>query len=343
MKVCLLTCDARHSAFGERIAPVAECLGDATVVTTGDNEWPGAIHIDELDGSFDAAVAIGWRPCLHVFRVDAQKYAYYVPAMQDAQLWHGDERRLLAALTYDLPLTLIAANRAIANGLEERAPGREIVVVEPGIARDGVAASAPGTASAPLRVASTGPADEILARASAPVEAAELASADVLLELAPADTPLTQAPQAMLAGVVPIVTPFDGHDELITDGESGIVVGFDDVPGTARALDTLARDRELLARLRAGALQRADSIPTPDDAAAALLAALEAAPPATERPQRLLLNALAVAEPLGAERRALEQALRNYEERIAELTAENARLTATSPRRLLGRVRRKLS
>jgi hypothetical protein len=343
MKVCLLTCDARHSAFGDRIAPVVERLGDATIVTTGDNEWPGAVHIDELSGSFDAAVAIGWRPCLHVFRVDAEKYAYYVPAMQDAQLWHGDERRLLAALTYDLPLTLIAANRAIAKALEERAPGRQIVVVEPGIAR--AAASTPGAASAPgpLRVASAGPADEILARASEPVEAAGLDSADVLLALVPADTPLTHVPNAMFAGVVPIVTPFDGHDELVTDGENGIVVGFDDVPGTARALDTLARDRDLLARLREAALQRAASLPTPQDAAAALTVALEAAPPATDRPQRLLLNARAVAAPIAEERRLLEDALRSYEERIERLTAENERLTAETERRLLTRVRRKLS
>lgn len=140
MRVCLLTSDPRHSTAGERIAALAERLDDATVAITGTADWPGATHIDELTGSFDAAAAFGWQACLHVFRVEAKAHAYVVPAIEDALMWHGDERRLLAALTYDLPLTLIAPNRAVAKALEDRAPGRLIVVVEPGIPRP----SAPG-------------------------------------------------------------------------------------------------------------------------------------------------------------------------------------------------------
>jgi hypothetical protein len=340
MRVCLLTCNPRHSAAGDRIAAVAERLGDATIVTTRGVEWPGAVHIDALTGTFDAAVAIGWQACLHVFRPSAEAYAYYVPALQDALLWHGDERRLLAALTYDLPLTLVAPNRAIARALEERAPGRRVVVVEPGIPRPSaerghrVRPSVPErghrvTPSVPLRVASTGAAEAILARASEPVEAADIGSADVLLELSPAAAPLTAAPRAMLAGVVPIVTPVDGHDELIADGENGVVVGFDDVPGTARVLDTLARDRDLLAELRAGALARAEALPTLDDEAAALRDALTAAAPPGDWPARLLLNARAVAEPIAQERRALDNVLREQEQRIEQLTAESEALRAT--------------
>jgi hypothetical protein len=336
MRVCLLTSDARHSATGERIAALAERMDDAAIAVTGTADWPAATHIDELSGSFDVALAFGWRACLHVFRVEAAAYGYVVPALEDAQLWHGDERRMLAALTYDLPLTLVAPSRAIARALDERAPGRRIVVVEPGITReDAVAGSArggspesarEGAASAPLRVASVAPADEILARASEPVEPAPLSSADVLLEIAAADSPLADTPRAMLAGVVPIVTPVDGHDTLVTDGEDGIVVGFYDVPGTARALDTLARDRDLLARLRDGALRRAEQLPTLDDEAAALLEALKNAEPPAGWPARLLLNARAVAEPIAEERRALDEALRSYEQRIEDLTAENERL-----------------
>jgi hypothetical protein len=343
MKVCLLTCNDRHSAGGERIASLAQRAGDVTIVVTGTADWPGATHIDELSGSFDAALAIGWQTCLHVFRADAKRYAYYVPAMQDALLWHGDERRMLAALTYDLPLTLIAPSQALAKALEERAPGREVVVVEPGFERGETASPSAG---GPLRVASAGPADEVFARASEPIEAAELAAAEVLLELAAADAPLTQAPQAMLAGVVPVVTPSDGHDELIADGESGLVVGFDDVPGAARALDTLARDRDLLARLREGALQRAKSLPTPDDEAKALLSALKHAGSPDDWPARLLLNARAAAEPIAEERRALDVALRNYEERIERLTADNEKLRAEIHelnQSLLARVRRRIS
>jgi hypothetical protein len=334
MRVCLLTCNPRHSAAGDRIAAIAERLGDATVVTTHGDEWPGSVHIDDLTGSFDAAAAIGWQACLHVFRVDAKAHAYYVPALQDALLWHGDERRLLAALTYDLPLTLIAPNRAVAQALEDRAPGRRIVVVEPGVPRP----SAEGghrvrpSAAAALRVASATPADEILGRMSEAVEPAAIASADVLLELPQPDAPLVHSPSAMLAGVVPVVTPVGGHGALITDGENGIVVGFDDVPGIARLLDTLARDRELLASLREGALRRAESLPTLDDEAAALREALTDPAPADAWPARLLLNARAAAEPIAQERRALDEVLREQERRILELNAENERLTITLER-----------
>jgi glycosyltransferase involved in cell wall biosynthesis len=336
MRVCLLTSDARHSTAGERIAALAERLDDATVAITGTADWPGAAHVDELSGSFDAVAAFGWQACLHVFRVDAKAHAYVVPALEDALMWHGDERRLLAALTYDLPLTLIAPNRALANALEDRAPGRRIVVVEPGIPRpsagegQGVRPSVP--TSAPLRVASAAPADEILVRVSEPVEPAAIASADVLLELPPPDAPLVHAASAMLAGVVPVVTPVGGHGTLITDGENGIVVGFDDVPGIARLLDTLARDRELLASLREGALRRAESLPTLDDEAAALREALTDPAPTDAWPARLLLNARAAAEPIAQERRALDEVLREQERRILELNAQNERLTITLER-----------
>jgi hypothetical protein len=344
MRVCLITCNPRHSAAGDRIAAVAEHLEDATIVTTRSGDWPGATHIDELSGSFDAAVAIGWQACLHVFRPDAQRYAYYVPAMQDALLWHGDERRLLATLTYDLPLTLIAPSRAVAKALEDHARGRNVVIVEPGIPRPEEGSDplhrrnlhlrkgsdpSPGGGSrgSLLRVASALPADEILGRASSQVELADLDDADVLLELGAADSPLTEAPRAMLAGVVPVVTPVDGHDELITDGQDGIVVGFDDVPGTARALDTLAADRDLLATLRDGALERAQRFPTLQDEAAALVSALEDATPPDGWPARLLLNARAAAEPIAQERRALDQVLREQEQRVLGLAADNERLT----------------
>ena len=337
MRVCLLTCNARHSAAGERIAALAERVGDVTIVQTGSEDWAGAVPIDELSGSFDAAVAVGWQACLHVFRPDAERYAYYVPAMQDALLWHGDERRMLAALTYDLPLTLIAPSRALARALEERAPGRQVVVVERGVARG----ATPGPGDGTLRISGAPP--EVLERMGEPHVASR--EPDVLVELNAADQPLAGAPAAMAAGVVPVVTPADGHDELITDGENGIVVGFDDVPGTARALDTLARDSELLARLREGALRRAESLPTPDGEAKALLEALSASAPATDAwPARLLLNARAVMEPVSQERQLLEEALRSYEERIANLTSDNERLRAEldeARRGLLGRLRAK--
>ena len=48
-----------------------------------------------------------------------------------------------------------------------------------------------------------------------------------------------------------------GHSEYARHGENAMVVGFDDVPGTAAALDLLAGDRYLLARLSVGAVETA--------------------------------------------------------------------------------------
>jgi hypothetical protein len=329
MRVCLLTTDDRHSSAGEHIAALADEIGDATVVRTGTADWPDAQHVDELSGSFDAAIAFGWQACLHVFRVDARAYAQRVPALEEAQFWHGDERRLLAALTYDLPLTLIAPNRAVAAELEDSAPGRNVVVVEPGVRRDALdAAPARRGDSGALRVATASPAEEILARASEPVEHVALGDADVLLALADSPLTLTYVAWAQLAGAVPIVTPVAGHDELVTDGESGLVVGFDDVPGTARAIDTLARDRGLLAKLSEGARKRAGRFPAIADEAKAILDAVAKPAAADGWPSRLLLNARAVAEPIAQERRALDAALRSYEERIQALSEENESLRA---------------
>ena len=344
MTLCLLVSEGRHTSRGERVAALAEPL-DAVVAVTGDAEWEGAIHIDELDQAFDAALAFGWRACLHVFRVEAERYGHVVDGLEDRRLWHGDESRMLAALTYDLPLTLVAPNEAVARALRDQAPGRHVVVVRPGVRRDALDASAgnqsPGDA---LRVATAGPAEEVLARMSEPVEQVALGDAEVLLALADTSETLTHVAWAHLAGVVPVVTPIDGHDELVSDGETGLVVDFDDVPGTARALDTLARDRELLARLSSAAREAASAYPTPGDEADALKAAMAQAPPATDRPARLLLNALAVMEPIAQERRALDRVLRECEERIESLTGENDALRAelaAARRGLLERIRRR--
>lgn len=345
MRLCLLVSEGRNTSCGERVAALAGPLG-AVVVVTGTAEWDGAVHIDELDQAFDAALAFGWRACLHVFRVDAQRYGHVVEGLEDRRLWHGDESRMLAALTYDLPLTLVASNETVARGLRDHAPGRRVVVVRPGVRRDAVQATAGSEpAGGALRVATAGPAEAILARASEPTEQVALANAEVLLALPEVPQTLTYVAQAQLAGVVPVVTAIDGHDELVSDGETGIVVGFDDVPGTARVLDTLASDRELLARLSRAAREAASDYPTPDDEAAGLSAALEQAPPASDRPERLLLNARAVMEPIAQERRALDQVLREYEERIESLTSENQSLRAdleAARRTVVQRIRRRL-
>jgi Glycosyl transferases group 1 len=89
--------------------------------------------------------------------------------------------------------------------------------------------------------------------------------------------------EAAHVGTPSVVAPYTGHDEYLVHGANGLVVGFDDAPGTARALDRLARDPGLVGRLSEGALASAREWPSAGDAAAALAAALgrvvEAPPP----------------------------------------------------------------
>ena len=97
---------------------------------------------------------------------------------------------------------------------------------------------------------------------------------DVLLKLSRVEGLPLPLVEACHVGVPCVVTPFTGHDEVIRHGENGLVVGFDDVDGAAAALDLLARDRSLLRRLSAGAIESMSGWPSADEAAAAFATAL---------------------------------------------------------------------
>ena len=55
-------------------------------------------------------------------------------------------------------------------------------------------------------------------------------------------------------GATCVTTEVTGHEEYVEHGVNALVVDWDDLRGTARQLDLLARDRVLLHRLRRGAL-----------------------------------------------------------------------------------------
>nr|MDQ3936076.1 glycosyltransferase family 4 protein [Actinomycetota bacterium] len=106
--------------------------------------------------------------------------------------------------------------------------------------------------------------------------AALYAEHDVLLKLSRVES-LGLAPiEAFHVGVPAVVTPYTGHEEYLEHGRNGLVVGYDDVPGTARALDALARDRGRLRELAQGALATAERWPAADAAAAEFAAAVTA-------------------------------------------------------------------
>ncbi len=63
-------------------------------------------------------------------------------------------------------------------------------------------------------------------------------------------------------GATCVVTPVSGHDEYVRHGVNALLCDWDDPRGTARQLDLLARDRDLLHELRRGALATAAAWPS---------------------------------------------------------------------------------
>jgi hypothetical protein len=148
-----------------------------------------------------------------------------------------------------------------------------------------------------------------------------------------------------------VTTEVTGHDEYIRHGENALVVDWDDLRGTARQLDLLAKDRELLGRLREAALETARAWPSWDDAAEEMAAALEAiaaAPPPDPYAHvaRLLADVRAGTEAqriFMVERRDLQRQVKQLE-RIKQLPGirHYRRAKASRPGQLAVRVKRRL-
>jgi hypothetical protein len=120
-----------------------------------------------------------------------------------------------------------------------------------------------------------------------------------------------------------VVTPFTGSEDYIEHGVNALVTGFDDEPGTIAALDLLARDAALRARLRDGALATAARWPDRETASAGFAAALREL----------------VAEPPPAPDAALRRMA--HSRRLAiELTRIRRAVTPAQPRRARGLLRR---
>jgi O-antigen biosynthesis protein len=103
--------------------------------------------------------------------------------------------------------------------------------------------------------------DRVLSGLSHAEMAALFADSHVILKLSRAEGMYGPPLEAFHMGATVVTTAVTGHDEYIKHNVNGLVVGWDDVFGTARALDLLARDRRLLHELRCGALRTARAWP----------------------------------------------------------------------------------
>lgn len=88
-----------------------------------------------------------------------------------------------------------------------------------------------------------------------------LARSHVLLKLSRVEGMAGPPLEAFHMGATSVLTPVTGHDEYAVHGWNCALVGFDDVRGTARTLDLLARDRDHLHVLRQNAVATARAWP----------------------------------------------------------------------------------
>ena len=111
---------------------------------------------------FDIAIATWWETTYALFELRAERYAYFVQSLED-RFYRADEaERLGAALTHDLPVSLLTEARWIAETLEALRPGTRVQYVRNGIAKHvfaGPAQPAPRAMDGPLRIVVEGSPD----------------------------------------------------------------------------------------------------------------------------------------------------------------------------------------
>jgi glycosyltransferase involved in cell wall biosynthesis len=269
-----------------------------------------------LQERFHVVTGTWWETAFTLFELAAERYAYFVQSLEDRFYLPDQAERLGAGLTLDLPVAFITEARWIADTLAGLRPDAPCYLVPNGIDKDVFAplAQAPAPTSAPLRVLIEGSpgawfkhvhsaidaaaamreprhvtvvcgdraalgevvADEIVG----PLDHSEMAElygrTDVVLKLSCVEGMFGPPLEGFHRGATCVVTPVTGHEEYVEHGVNGLITDWDDLLGTARQLDLLARDRELLGRLRANALETARAWPSWEQTSPLMASALEA-------------------------------------------------------------------
>jgi O-antigen biosynthesis protein len=306
---------------------------------------------------YDVAVATWWETTTHLLDLDAHRHAYFVQSLEDRFYGGWDPMRVGAALTHALPVHFITEARWIAETIEELQPGTRVFYVRNGIGKDvfapadaleprpegplrilvegyrssefkGVdqAVATVASMSAPRHltvvipdraVAGDVEADTVLGAVSQEEFSNLLARTDVVLKLSRIEGMFGPPLEGFHRGATCVVTPVTGHDEYVVHGWNGLVTEWDDLRGTARLLDLLARDRRYLHFLRANALETARAWPSWEQSstfmAAVLTAIRRSSPPPPSGPATLLAaEAQAAATSMRLEIGALERELVDF-------------------------------
>lgn len=267
-----------------------------------------------LAESYDVAVATWWETAYTLFELRAERYACFVQSLEDRFYRHDEAERLGAALIIDLPVTFITEARWIADTLAALRPDAPCHLVRNGVNKEVFVPleRVPPRLDGPLRVLVEGsrsswfkhvdaaiyaasamrephtltvvsgerdvlgdvPVDEVLGPLSHREMADVYTRSDVVLKLSSVEGMFGPPLEGFHCGATCVVTPVTGHDEYVQHGFNGLIADWEDLNGTARQLDLLARDRELLHFLRSNALETARAWPSWRQASQFMAAAL---------------------------------------------------------------------
>lgn len=265
---------------------------------------------------FDVAISTWWETAFSLFDLRADRYASFVQSLEDRFYHEDEVERIGAALVLDLPVAFVTEAAWIRDTLADLRPDAPCHLVRNGVEKAVFAPldAVPADAGGPLRILVEGYAnvwfkgvnaaiaavgdmaephvltvvapnrDGLVAdgadRVMGPVSQREMAElygeTDVLLKLSQVEGMYGPPLEGFHRGATCVTTEVTGSDEYIRHGENALLVDWDDRRGTARQLDLLARDRALLARLRAGALETARAWPDWERAGAEMAVALRA-------------------------------------------------------------------
>lgn len=271
---------------------------------------------------FDIAIATWWETCFTLFELSADRYVSFIQSFEDRFYPPGSPERGGAALTHDLPVSFVTEARWIADTLAQLRPEAPCHLVRNGIDKDVFASppQLDVRLDGPLRIVVEGNPDVWFKGVGEALESVRLmreprhvtlvgngggrkrpdavdevvgplthrqmaelyAASDVVLKLSRVEGMYGPPLEGFHMGATCVTTPVTGHDEYVEHGWNAMVVDWDDLRGTARQLDLLARDRRLLHFLRTNALETARGWPAWEQSGTFMAAALEAihrAPP----------------------------------------------------------------
>lgn len=321
--------------------------------------------VGEARGRYDVAIATWWETVPALWQLDAARRAVLLQSFEQ-RFYDRDApfERLSAECTLAMGLDFIAIAPWMRDLLSQLRDCLRCWVVPPGVDKELFTAAREVRRDGPLRVLIEGqpslpfkgvddavaavramrepahstlvaldaaaagdvPVDRVVTGLGPDAMAALYLESDVLLKLSRVEG-LGLAPvEGFHSGLPCVVTPFTGHGEYAAHGENALVVGFDDPEGTATALDLLARDRDLLARLSAGASATSGGWPSQEDSTRllheVLLELVAGDPPRAD--EALLLRTLALGTELGRARihhaASTDRALTVAQELVHELS-----------------------